>query len=142
MTRTGLGQLDTVRPGGLTSQAPPQQASDEQRKTAGSSAGVEGMPAKYRGLCSTCANAATCTFPRDPNRPVLHCDEFEGHEMPQFAGGMGEVSGPRVGAAEHEAKNKDRDAEQYKGLCRNCAKRKTCAFPKSEVGVWRCEEYE
>ncbi|MEO0114965.1 MAG: NAD(P)H-dependent oxidoreductase subunit E [candidate division WOR-3 bacterium] len=33
---------------------------------------------KTAGLCSTCIKAATCTFPRDPNRPVLECEEFEG----------------------------------------------------------------
>jgi hypothetical protein len=30
------------------------------------------------GLCSTCIKDATCTFPRDPEQPVLECEEFEG----------------------------------------------------------------
>ncbi len=30
------------------------------------------------GLCSTCIKSATCTFPRDPARPILECGEFEG----------------------------------------------------------------
>ena len=34
------------------------------------------------------------------------------------------------------------DSEKYKGLCKNCKKRKTCKLPKPEGGVWRCEEYE
>ena len=35
----------------------------------------------YRGLCSTCDNAATCTFPRDPALPVMQCDEFQGETI-------------------------------------------------------------
>ena len=31
-----------------------------------------------RGLCSTCIRDATCAFPRDPEQPVLECEEFEG----------------------------------------------------------------
>jgi len=37
---------------------------------------------------------------------------------------------------------KSKNPDQYKGLCRNCKKRKTCKLPKSEGGVWHCEEYE
>jgi len=35
----------------------------------------------YRGLCSTCDNSATCTFPRDPNLPVMECEEFQGETI-------------------------------------------------------------
>ena len=35
----------------------------------------------YSGLCSTCAWSATCTFPRDPEKPVLQCEEFEGEDF-------------------------------------------------------------
>ncbi len=34
-----------------------------------------------------------------------------------------------------------RDAGEDRGLCANCAKRETCLLPKSEGGVWHCEEY-
>jgi hypothetical protein len=34
------------------------------------------------------------------------------------------------------------DSGQYKGLCRNCKRLKTCTLPKPQGGVWRCEEYE
>ena len=33
------------------------------------------------------------------------------------------------------------DGDEFKGLCVNCANRHTCLFPKSEGGVWHCEEY-
>lgn len=32
-------------------------------------------------------------------------------------------------------------AEPVKGLCASCEHQKRCTFPKSESGVWRCEEY-
>ncbi len=33
---------------------------------------------KLAGLCATCLKASTCTFPREPGRPILECDEFSG----------------------------------------------------------------
>jgi hypothetical protein len=30
---------------------------------------------------------------------------------------------------------------EFKGLCVNCANRYTCLLPRSEGGVWHCEEY-
>lgn len=37
---------------------------------------------------------------------------------------------------------RSKNSDQYKGLCRNCKKRKGCTLPKPEGGVWHCEEYE
>ena len=37
---------------------------------------------EYRGLCSACKNAPTCTYPRDSDRPVLQCEEFEEWPIP------------------------------------------------------------
>ena len=34
------------------------------------------------------------------------------------------------------------DSGEYKGLCKNCRKQKSCRLPKPEGGVWRCEDYE
>ena len=34
-----------------------------------------------------------------------------------------------------------KDGEEFRGLCVNCANRHTCLFPKSEGGVWHCQEY-
>lgn len=31
--------------------------------------------------------------------------------------------------------------EELKGLCVNCANRSVCLLPKSEGGVWHCQEY-
>ena len=38
-------------------------------------------PKSYAGLCVTCRWTATCTFPRDPEKPVLQCEEFEGDDF-------------------------------------------------------------
>ena len=37
---------------------------------------------------------------------------------------------------------KEKNSNKYKGLCKDCKNRKTCTYPKSEGGVWHCEEYQ
>jgi len=32
---------------------------------------------RYLGLCSTCKDASSCTFPRNSDKPVFYCEEFE-----------------------------------------------------------------
>lgn len=89
---------------------------------------------EYRGLCSTCKHASTCTFPRNEDRPVHCCEEFDG-----------EVKEPVPTVVAHrEVVNEETlaDREKYLGLCSVCAKRNTCTFPKPESGVWQCEEFE
>ena len=39
---------------------------------------VEEAGTNYGGLCIRCSAAATCNLPRDPARPVLECEEFDG----------------------------------------------------------------
>lgn len=87
---------------------------------------------QYKGLCSTCVNAASCTFPRNSERPVMHCDEFEGFETSR-------VVTPKK--FEQETSTQEASVVEYKGLCRNCENRVTCTYPKPAGGVWRCEEY-
>lgn len=83
---------------------------------------------KLLGLCKTCSNAATCTFPREAGRPVRFCDEFDGEEKV-------EVVKPKVEV-------KKTTLNDLKGLCRLCDRAESCTFPKAEGGVWHCEEYE
>jgi hypothetical protein len=33
------------------------------------------------------------------------------------------------------------NAKDCEGLCANCANRHTCLLPRSEGGVWHCEEF-
>jgi len=88
------------------------------------------------GLCRDCLKADECTFPRHPDHPVRSCDEFEGANPPRSA------PTPLVIAAcvfplEHKS---DKTATDLKGLCAQCARRLTCAYPKPGGGVWHCEE--
>ena len=85
---------------------------------------------RYRGLCTLCINAPTCTFPRDPSRPIRSCEEFEEHPSPRAPQAAGEISFSASSA----------DEPELKGLCRHCAIRLTCTFPKPEGGIWHCDE--
>lgn len=88
------------------------------------------------GLCRTCVTAPECTFPRDPSRPVRSCDEFEGADAPRSERAPRTVPAsvfPLGGAREH-------GTVELKGLCVQCARRHTCAYPKPAGGVWHCDE--
>ena len=93
---------------------------------------------RYLGLCSTCVTASTCSYTRDPRRPVWECDEYVCHETPLAAI-------PRRSASPASSQDETEPAEQngseHMGLCATCAGRETCSFHKPEGGVWRCEEY-
>ena len=91
---------------------------------------------KHRGLCSTCKNALSCTFPRDPDKPALYCEEFE-IEKPAP---IGAARKEKPQAAEPYVTER-KDATKFIGLCSDCENRQTCVFPKPEGGVWHCEEY-
>jgi len=91
---------------------------------------------EYGGLCSTCKNAPDCTFPRDPHKPVLHCEEFDTGEPSPMKTTRKDRSPPtQLYAA------KDTGSTKFMGLCSNCEDRETCIFPKPEGGIWHCEEY-
>ncbi len=83
------------------------------------------------GLCLTCENAPTCTFPGG-GRPLLECEEFKGGERP------GPVKSCEGGAS---VKAQEKNSGQWLGLCCDCGERGSCTFPKPEGGVWCCEEY-
>ena len=85
--------------------------------------------AQARGLCASCKHLPTCTYAQDVMRPTLQCDEYE----------AAACGGTRM--AEPQAQGSDESAQRL-GLCRSCAGRDTCTFPRPEGGVWRCEEYE
>jgi hypothetical protein len=84
---------------------------------------------QYGGLCSTCKHAKHCVFPRSADRPIMHCDEFEGYE------------GPKTKTVPRIAKSEPKEEVEFKGLCRNCENRHHCVFPKPAGGVWHCDEY-
>lgn len=89
------------------------------------------------GLCGDCVQSETCTFPRDPAHPVRACEEFEGAELRAGA------RQPLVAVASVFPAEPDpmRAAPgEVKGLCRQCARRLTCSYPKPPEGVWQCDE--
>jgi hypothetical protein len=85
---------------------------------------------RYRGLCTECLHAPECTFPRDPSRPIRFCDEFE--ERPSARA--------QQAARVVTSRASSDDEPELKGLCRHCAIRITCTFPKPEGGIWHCDE--
>lgn len=92
---------------------------------------------KYRAICSTCKNAAGCTFPKNPAKPVLRCEEFEVDTCPPVETSRVERS-PATASVDIEAE----DSVKFLGLCSNCDNLRTCTFPKPAGGVWHCEEYK
>ncbi len=92
------------------------------------------------GLCSNCKHAATCTYPRDPARPALQCDEYECSEP--AGGARASQQKPAASSPEPHLTARPREPHRPLGLCSNCDNRETCVLPKPEGGVWRCEEYQ
>ena len=96
------------------------------------------MPENMRdfGLCMSCRNAPSCTFPRDPARPAFYCEEFEIDTTTSITSpAKDQPLATRPDAF-------DKDSMKFIGLCSDCEGRKNCAFPKPEGGIWRCEEYQ
>jgi hypothetical protein len=89
---------------------------------------------EYRGLCSVCKNASTCTYRKDPWHPIWECDEFECESIQVSV--FPPIDSPFKSDTEHKSSRK------YAGLCVNCENRETCTYRKPEGGVWHCEEYE
>ena len=92
---------------------------------------------KYRGICFTCKNAPGCTFPRDSQKPVLYCEEFEVDTCPSV-----KTTGIDKSPATTSVDAEDEDSGKFIGICSNCDNRRTCVFPKPEGGIWHCEEYQ
>lgn len=85
------------------------------------------------GLCRDCSKADTCTFPRDPSHPIRSCDEFEELAFPSTASSVARPVRSLV--------REDTDEPmELKGLCKECALRFTCVYPKPLGGVWHCDE--
>ena len=100
------------------------------------------MPGSIRksGICSTCKCVSTCIYPRGPRSGVLQCEEFEPSEpqpaskTPKSVSRTGKpLPAPGAGRQAHA---------QLRGLCADCENRSACTYPKTDAGVWRCEEYQ
>ena len=115
-------------------------AEEERAKTA-----PTGVP-KYRGLCSTCEQRATCAYPRDPDQRIHYCCEHDGYQESEGSVSLALLGTGRIFS--HLPTSQARSVADetlsaaYKGLCRSCQNRESCTFPKPEGGVWHCEEYQ
>jgi len=110
-----------------------------EKERSGTSAGAV---TEYLGICATCNHAPTCAHRmRNPGVAIWECENYDDYVR---------LNGTFVGGAEGEAsapaKSRPRDDSgsqvEYRGLCKNCAKREYCTFRRPEGGVWHCEEYE
>lgn len=90
------------------------------------------------GLCSTCSNMGECTFPRNASNSIMHCDEFSGYAMKGLVLTDRDLMPTKKTKATVAAKPL---STKFKGLCMNCDHNEDCTYPKSESGVWHCEEY-
>ena len=81
------------------------------------------------GLCVTCKNVVDCVFPREEGKAILFCEEFEGEVKDETKKVVKSAASKPV-------------LNDAKGLCRTCESFATCVFPKTESGVWHCEEYK
>ena len=90
------------------------------------------------GLCQTCMYAADCALTKARGLPVLQCEEFEAERDPRVKARSGVVASTEPGV---DAALDVNLSGKYKGLCVDCENRDSCTFPKSEGGVWHCEEY-
>jgi len=88
------------------------------------------------GICSTCNDVDTCVRRQVHLKPVWDCDEFDNY-VPQKAitRDLSYLSGDRSISSIQDL------GISLKGLCMNCQIAANCIYPKSEGGVWHCNEY-
>jgi len=82
------------------------------------------------GLCSTCRHSEACCYLHESEEAILFCEEFEIEKAPASSFIYDTDNVEKLPKIAH-----------LKGLCSNCANAITCTFPKTESGVWHCEEY-
>ena len=91
------------------------------------------------GVCLCCKAVSACTYAKDPRRPALQCEDFEGYEPRRGATVMTNslaANDPKWGFDVEK-----RDSRKHKGLCSICEDYDSCILSKPEGGVWHCEEY-
>jgi hypothetical protein len=93
----------------------------------------------FRGLCMTCNNAPTCMYPKNPERPVWHCEEFDDSCKPEKNTDAKIVY--QLNRTEVCPDVEEQHSGSSRGLCANCENRKDCKLAKPESGIWHCNEY-
>jgi hypothetical protein len=85
------------------------------------------------GLCITCNNSPSCVYREARGKDALYCEMFDS--------GNGASSSVTI-TLTTVVKPDVQEKPSLKGLCVNCEHRDHCTLPRSEGGVWHCEEYE
>lgn len=97
---------------------------------------------EYLAICSTCNHAPGCAHRmRNAGVPIWECENYD-----DYVRLNGTFVGGDAASAAAPGRSRPRDGDallvEYRGLCKNCATREYCSFPRPEGGVWHCEEYE
>lgn len=90
------------------------------------------------GQCSNCVHAPTCTYVKSLPRRVFQCDEFTPI-------GPVELKNPRAiptVATDDCDELASGKLNGLRGLCSTCELWESCTLPRSEAGVWHCDEYQ
>lgn len=95
---------------------------------------------EYIGLCENCTNAPTCKLPKNPEKPVLQCEEYS-LRTPDSGNSIVKNGPVKKYEQVFPENTEDKDYIVYKGLCENCEDREICKYPKPYGGVWHCEGY-
>lgn len=91
-----------------------------------------------RGLCRNCNEAPHCTFPRDPEQPVMQCEEYrcDAPLSKKTAGSNAQRAANSKGTV-MPAENERR------GLCRTCDNAPHCTYPRSpDRPIIQCNELD
>ena len=92
---------------------------------------------EYNDLCITCNYGPTCVRREHHGKPVWYCEEFDDYQPPPKRPVGLTVKTERA----REAAVAEKIQDLMRGLCCNCENNEICVIPKSEGGVWHCEEY-
>lgn len=84
-----------------------------------------------RDLCMTCNYGPTCVRRKHHGKPVWYCEEFDDYQQ----------SKPATVKRIRKSAVKKQSAPLLQGLCTNCENSQVCVIPKTEGGIWHCEEY-
>ena len=93
----------------------------------------------YNDLCMTCNEAPTCFQRKIHGKPVWYCEQFDDY-VPQKAK-VSYTIDTTQSSKQSQLKVDKEKLNGLKGLCCNCENRETCTYPKSNGGVWNCEDY-
>lgn len=85
-------------------------------------------------LCINCDEAEHCRLRSNAKEPIFYCEEYQCITSQSTASERRAAAGLAI--------TKPDSSERAPGLCINCSHADTCRLPKSEAGVWYCEEYE